>query len=139
MRPSTFSSLALPPGLETTQRIHHPPAFLTAWTTLNIIYCPLIILSLCLSRSLMAYLSISHFVLTFFYVPFCSFVTPFMPDFSFIIFFCALSLSLAVPVLLLRRSYHTSVMSSPSLWLCERARCMSFCSISHRLCPLSRL
>lgn len=30
-------------------------------------------------------------------------------------------------------------MSRPSLWLWERAHCMFFCSISHRLCPLSQL
>lgn len=64
--PLAFSSAALPPEMETTQRIHHPPACLTVWTTLSIICCPYLF---CLSEVPYFYL-FSDFLLCLLFI-FC--------------------------------------------------------------------
>lgn len=91
MSPSTFSSATLPPGLETTQRIHHPPACLTVWTTLSIIYCPY---SFCLCVSLCHGLAFnlslfSHCLL----YPLLLFCHTFQDGFLFLIFYFLPSLT----------------------------------------------
>lgn len=132
MSPSTFFSAALPPGLETAQRIYHPPACFTAWTTLNIIYYPYLFY-LCLSLSV--YLSIYHFFLTFFYILFCSSVTPFMPLSLFFHFLhpcCSCTVALVV-------ISHICYVQPISMALRNSTLCVSLCSSSHSLCPLSEL
>lgn len=74
MSPSTFSSAALPPGMETTQRIRHPPTCLPCCLD-NTNHPLLSLLTLPLSH-------LALFFHTFFYGFSCSSVTPFIPALS---------------------------------------------------------
>lgn len=90
-----FFFAVLPSGLETPQRILHPPACSTSYT--NPTYS--------LSESIIQ--SISFFPLTFFYVPFCSSVTPFMPHslfFQFSYHCCSCIIAFMVIFAMLRLS-----------------------------------
>lgn len=130
MSPSTFSSAALPPGKETTQRIHHPPACLTAWTTLNIIYCPY---SFCLS--LLVYISISHFFslsfMSFFAHlshPLCLLLTLPLPSPWLFLYYCCFS------------DHITPLLCWGLLYGFENEHTVCLCVWFHAgLCPLSEL
>lgn len=129
MGPSTFSSAVLPPGLEisVTERIHHPPIYLTAWTTLNIIYCPFSIVYLLLS------LCLSLFFLTFFDVLLCFSVTPFMSALSLTFAFSPfLSPLLALYCCFSGHITPLCYVQAPSMDLRP-----SSWGVTHRLCQLS--